>query len=128
MDFSPPPTRRRATESIVPMINVVFLLLIFFLMSASIAPPEPFEVSVPSAEATQLEKADPDTFYVSAKGDYGYAGARDQAALAALSRHPTGTILTLRVDANLPASELAQLLPKIAAAGVTSTQLVTGDK
>lgn len=47
MDFAPPKRRPRA-ESIVPMINVVFLLLIFFLMTAQIAPPDPFEVAPPN--------------------------------------------------------------------------------
>jgi biopolymer transport protein ExbD len=128
MDFSPPRLRRSKTESIVPMINVVFLLLIFFLMSASIAPPEPFDVNVPKAEATLLENPDPDTFYVSASGELGYAGARDGEAIAALSQHPQGAALTLRVDENLPATELARLLPQLTSAGITSTQLVTGDK
>lgn len=33
------PQRRSRPESVVPMINIVFLLLIFFLMTAQIAPP-----------------------------------------------------------------------------------------
>ena len=33
MDFSPPKPRRES-EPALPMINVVFLLLVFFLMSA----------------------------------------------------------------------------------------------
>ncbi|MEM1152412.1 MAG: biopolymer transporter ExbD, partial [Pseudomonadota bacterium] len=32
------PDRKRRAENYVPMINVVFLLLIFFLMTAQIAP------------------------------------------------------------------------------------------
>ncbi|MBL4543543.1 MAG: biopolymer transporter ExbD, partial [Rhodobacteraceae bacterium] len=46
---APRPTRPR--EPVVPMINVVFLLLIFFLMAAVIAPPEPFGVTLPRAAA-----------------------------------------------------------------------------
>ena len=38
MEFSTP-RMRRAAEPALPMINVVFLLLIFFLMSAQIAAP-----------------------------------------------------------------------------------------
>ena len=40
-------TRRPARESVVPMINVVFLLLIFFLMSAQIAAQEVLRDQVP---------------------------------------------------------------------------------
>ena len=35
------PKRRPRGESIIPMINVVFLLLIFFLLTAQIAPADP---------------------------------------------------------------------------------------
>jgi periplasmic protein TonB len=62
MDFGSPPRRPRA-ESVVPMINVVFLLLVFFLMTATIAPPDPF-ASVP-----------PDPFASAARGP-GIRGAR----------------------------------------------------
>jgi len=40
MEFARP-RHRRPLEPIVPMINVVFLLLIFFLMSAQIRTPRP---------------------------------------------------------------------------------------
>ena len=51
MRFAPPGARpRRPRESAVPMINIVFLLLIFFLMTATIAPPAPFAVTPPAAE------------------------------------------------------------------------------
>lgn len=128
MDFSSPRRRPNALESSVPMINVVFLLLIFFLMSASIAPPEPFEVSVPTAEAEPLERFGPDTFYVSANGDFAYGDARNEAAVSAVANHPEDTVLTLRVDARWPAAQLAALLPKLTALGITSTQLVTGER
>ncbi len=41
----PDDTPRRGGDNLLPMINVVFLLLIFFLISAEMTPPEPFEVS-----------------------------------------------------------------------------------
>ncbi|WP_322867174.1 biopolymer transporter ExbD [Aquicoccus sp. G2-2] len=41
----PRPVRRPRGEAILPMINVVFLLLIFFLMTAELAPPEPVAVA-----------------------------------------------------------------------------------
>ena len=43
----PDDTPRRGGDNLLPMINVVFLLLIFFLISAEMTPPEPFEVSSP---------------------------------------------------------------------------------
>ena len=49
MDFAPRRPARPARENIVPMINVVFLLLVFFVMTAQIAPPDPFDIAPPEA-------------------------------------------------------------------------------
>lgn len=47
LPLSPP---RRASEQTAPLIDVVFLLLIFFMLVGVIAPPEPFPVEPPAAE------------------------------------------------------------------------------
>ena len=125
MDFGPIPRRKRG-ESIVPMINVVFLLLIFFLMTAQITPPEPFPITPPEAEAEPAE-AMPDTFYIAADGSFAYETARDRAVFEALrGRAPDAWPLTIRADADLPASVLATLLPELAAIGITDIALIAG--
>ena len=48
MEFAPASRPHTPRESVVPMINVVFLLLIFFLMTAQITAPTPVEVTPPS--------------------------------------------------------------------------------
>ncbi len=40
MDFRDPP-RRKPEENLLPMINVIFLLLVFFLMAARLTAPNP---------------------------------------------------------------------------------------
>jgi len=130
--------RRRPPDSHVPMINVVFLLLIFFLMTAQIAPPAPIEVTPPIAVAE-----DPTdgtfTLYMGADGKLAYADvlgteealARLQSAKEALcpiEGCTTGTVsptLVLRADAAAPAATLAELMPRIAQAGFAQIQLVT---
>lgn len=121
MQFTRPPPPRPARENIVPMINVVFLLLIFFLMTAQIAPPEPFEITPPASDsAAQAEGAD--VLYVAADGALAYGAARGAAVFAALR----GTrAVQMRADAALPAGRLAGLLAQLRAAGVTDVTLVT---
>ena len=46
MDWSRRP-RRRARENIVPLVNIVFLLLIFFMLAGTLRPPEVLEVEPP---------------------------------------------------------------------------------
>ncbi len=138
MQFSDPP-RRKLSDSIVPMINVVFLLLIFFLMTAQIAPPMPFEVTPPNA-AAQGDPTEADlTLYLSADGDLGYRDVRGPGALPALQQalielcetgdcgdnRPT---LILRADGAVEGALLARLMPQLAQAGFSQIQLVTVPK
>lgn len=124
MDFSPSRPHRRRGENIVPMINVVFLLLIFFLMSAQIAPPEPFDVSLPDS-ANGTDDASQDVLYVARDGRLAFDGATGDAALTALQNRNPNELLHIRADAGLPANTLASLLPRLAKIGITDTALVT---
>jgi biopolymer transport protein ExbD len=121
MDFTPARRARQTGENIVPMINVVFLLLIFFLMTAQIAPPVPFEVSPPaSGEST----ASPDAFvtlHVSREGALYFNGATGDAVWNEIQ--PDASIL-IRADAGFAASELARILSRLTALGVTEIALV----
>ncbi|MCR8546510.1 biopolymer transporter ExbD [Salipiger sp. P9] len=112
--------RRPRPEPVVPMINVVFLLLIFFLMTASLTPPAPFEISPPTAPGE--EDASTDTLYVSADGDIAFGEARGEQALAAATA--SGPV-RLAADARLPASDLARILARLAALGAPEVRLVT---
>lgn len=127
MDLSEPQRRPRA-ESIVPMINVVFLLLIFFLMTSRLVQPDPFEVTPPEA-ALETEAASEITLYVDATGKLAFDGAEGEAALAYLSAQASDSAtVQLRADAALEASAAAKLLNKLAAAGFARVELVVTPK
>ncbi|SFA75624.1 biopolymer transport protein ExbD [Poseidonocella pacifica] len=136
MRFTEAP-RRAPSENMVPMINVVFLLLIFFLMTAQIAPPEPFEVTPPEAAETEQPVGE-FTLYLSPEAELGFRDALgEEAALAALEAERAAFCaaedcegeaappLTLRADQGVPATELAKLLPKLGALGFSDVELVT---
>lgn len=133
MDF-PAPRRRARSESIVPMINVVFLLLIFFLMTAQIVPPEPFGVTPPTADSAAPAQG-PLTLYLSAEGTPGFGEALGDEALTALADalaqscaqpcDAAGVDILLRADAQTPATALTGLMPRLAAMGLTRVQLIT---
>ena len=122
MRFSKPPARPKA-DSIVPMINVVFLLLIFFMMTARITQPAPFDVTPPKTQGEQ-EPQDAATLYVAADGRLGLDGQSGDAVWDTLVLLPDGAPLTLRADAALPARDLSRLLTRLADAGITAIDLV----
>jgi len=127
MDFSDPPRCRRA-ESIVPMINVVFLLLIFFLMTSRLAQPDPFEVTPPVADLdTPLEAQA--TLYVDKTGRLSFDDLKGEAALQRLTEVSTAdAVLQLRADAALEAATAARLLRDLSTAGFARVELVVSPK
>ncbi|TCP61959.1 outer membrane transport energization protein ExbD [Rhodovulum bhavnagarense] len=115
-------TSARRGEAIVPMINVVFLLLIFFLMTARLTPPEPFLTTPPRAGGgTSVAGA---TLYLSAEGVLAYGAERGEAVHAALSANGTGAVL-LRADAGASAAHLAKVVARLTAQGHGPVRLVT---
>ncbi len=135
MDFSAPP-RRRPAENLLPMINVVFLLLIFFLVAAELSPPEPFAVTPPEAGSDTTAEGQ-FTLLLSPEGVLGYRDQIGEAqALAALETERTQYCgaedctatppkLMLRADASVAGASVAGLLGQIGALGFTEVQLVT---
>jgi len=133
------PPRRHPPQSIVPMINVVFLLLIFFLMTAQIAPPDPIEVQPPSVSQPGGVAEGEFTLYLGADGALAFRDVTgDEAAIAALqaakdaycasggcSDNVPPPPVILRADAELPGATLARLMPRLAQAGFADIQLVT---
>lgn len=122
MNFAAP-RRKPARENVVPMINVVFLLLIFFLMSAQIAPPDPVEITPPLAEVTETPLPDDAQMaWLDAQGVLYLDGLRDADAIAALAG--IAGPVTLRVDAMLSAGDFAVILRQLGEAGISDVRLV----
>jgi biopolymer transport protein ExbD len=119
MDFGRARPRPRG-ESVVPMINVVFLLLIFFVMTATIAPPDPFAARPPSsARAGAAERGE--VLHLGRDGALAWGALRGEAALAAL---PAECAAVRPGGCALPAAELAALLARLAEAGISEIRLV----
>jgi biopolymer transport protein ExbD len=125
MRFAPPRRPRQPRENIVPMINVVFLLLIFFLMTAQIAPPDPFDITPPNSTSPVAAES-PDVLYIAADGTLAFGALRDDAVFGALAQRLGTQPLLIRADAALKAGDLARLLPRLASAGVDEVALITG--
>jgi len=106
------------------MINVVFLLLIFFLMSAQLTPPDPFGVEPP--ESAEGEPSAPTLILqVSVAGEMAFGEVEGEAALDALAAEAEGAPVTVRAHSELAATELAGILGGLASRGVRAVELAT---
>ncbi|AUH32814.1 ExbD/TolR family protein [Paracoccus tegillarcae] len=114
---------RGRREPIIPMINVVFLLLIFFLLSASITPPEALEVDPPNAQADTPEDITA-PLLIAADGRLAYADAQGDGIWPLLARRDAQNELPIRADGALPATELAAILSQVAVTTDAAVALV----
>lgn len=110
MQIDMPPRRPRG-ESIIPMINVVFLLLIFFLLTAQITQPTPFPLTPPDS-ASDIPSQNRDVLYISAEGELVYNEARGDAVWPEISKREALEALEIRADAATPAVKVAQVLKR----------------
>ena len=115
----PPPPRRVLAGAEVPTVNVAFLLLVFFLLAARLAPPAALDVDPPVGAG---EAAGPARVVeLDAAGALAFGAARGEAALGALAAGE-GPVL-LRADADAPGAAVAALLPRLLAAGASRVDL-----
>ena len=113
--------RRHRADADVPTINLVFLLLVFFLLTATLAPPDPLGVEPPEGEGDGLARGT--ELVVAADGTPALGELRGEPAWAALAMREPGP-LVLRADASLPGETLGALLPRLRDAGATRIDLV----
>jgi biopolymer transport protein ExbD len=114
---------RPLREAVVPMINLVFLLLIFFLLAATAAPTPPFDVNLPEG-AAGLDAGGTTPLYVVLGGDLAYGDARGDAVFETIRAREIRGPLEIRADGGVPAAEIAGLLARLARIGVPETRLV----
>lgn len=117
------PPRKPRGESIIPMINVVFLLLIFFLLTAQIAPSVPFPVTPPDSRSDQRAQAR-DVLHVSATGDLSWNGVQGAAVWPLIEARTDSGVVEMRADATAPAALVAGLLTRLRVLAPEGARLV----
>ncbi len=129
MKFKKPP-RRESSENIIPLINIVFLLLIFFMITARISAQDPFAIQPPaSTDAAEQERTDDNMLYLSLSGELAYRG--EIVTKAGLiprldSSHfgREGTVLMIKADAQMPMPLLMALLDQLQQADINNIELL----
>ena len=121
------PPARQAPETIIALIDVVFFLLVFFMLIGRMDATAPFEVTPPTARTGSDMPAGGVTLSVSEAGNMAVDGRSVQdpkaALLSAIAEDPETLV---RINAH-HAAELRHILPLIAAleaAGARDVALV----
>lgn len=130
-DFSLPPMPPRAAnaeDNVLPLINVVFLLLIFFMVSGTLIQEPPFALTPPTTEHAAPADSQPEYLAIGADGRLAWIGETiEPEALAErlAQRQQPDAPLQVRADRRLEARTLTDLLAQLRAGGVAQIQLLT---
>ena len=117
-------TSRR--EPTIALINIVFLMLVFFMVAGTLAPP--MDTGLNLVHTADLEgRAPPDALVIHADGTLNYRGAVLLSAAAYLPRREDQTQPDIRVvpDRDLPAHDLVRIARELRDAGAGRIMIVT---
>lgn len=118
--------RASGREPTIALINVVFLMLVFFMVAGTIAPPMESDLSLVRTE--DLEgRAPPDTLVVDATGALSYRGAPVESAATFAAGLTAAERAAIRVvpDRDLAAADLVRLATELRGAGAERVLVVT---
>jgi biopolymer transport protein ExbD len=119
------PSQRRRADPTITLINVVFLMLMFFLVAGTVAPQPPGDLRL-----VQLAQADPvlppDVLGLTADGAVIWLdGAGDPVAYVAALPPEARGIARIMPDRDAPAPALIDLARTLRAAGASEVRIVT---
>jgi len=121
----PRPARRPAGEPTLPLINVIFLLLIFVLLTSVIEPDPPVPVELPYSSTSPTPDDPGRVVFLSADGRRASElDILDRDALKAWVADNEPDLVAVRADRRLPAGELFGLVAELETLGVPRIELV----
>jgi len=122
--------RRMRQLNMIPLINVVFLLLIFFLVAGRVEKPDVIPMDIPEAESGKLVEGGSVTILLGVHEDIIIddalveMSAVEDTVAKKLDAYPNA-IITLKADARLEARRMIDVLQAIKRAGGVNVSLVT---
>ncbi|MCR4267963.1 biopolymer transporter ExbD [Nitratireductor sp. ZSWI3] len=123
------PRETRQRESTIALINIVFLMLIFFLVAGTLTPPLDNEIDlITTAEAERAEP--PGALFATETGELRAKGEPVEAARFVAERRAetdAGQALeiTVAADRDLPAARLVDIIGALKAAGAGKISIIT---
>ena len=112
-------------ENIVPMINIVFLLLIFFLITSSFVP-RPGEIIDRPFGLSNSQAKDPNYLFITSSAEIIYLGQTGEAAWDVIKKNEPA-LLTLEADRNLAAQKFISLINKLDSMNITQLEMIVND-
>ena len=112
-------------ENIVPTINIVFLLLIFFLITSSLVP-RPSEIIERPFGLSDSNVQDPSYLFITSNSEIMYLGQSGEIAWNLIEESNLNT-LTIEADRNLAANKFISLLNRLSNINIPHLEMIVSD-
>lgn len=123
-------TRRRILISLTPMIDVVFIMLIFYMVAGRPTLPDPFEIDPPLSASESLQDPQELIVLVGADGRLALDGTvmpedRMKSSVADRLSVSESVQVRLKADAQVQATRVIAVMELLREAGVDQLKLLT---
>jgi len=112
------PAARRPKEPTIALINIVFLMLVFFMVAGTLAPSLDRDIALVETDALEGREP-PDALVIDKTGELRHRGIVLTSVSAFLARPDSREVGTVRLmpDRALPAADLLRISAELRAAG-----------
>lgn len=118
---------------IAPLIDIVFLLLVFFMLTSTFMIPEAIELELPESSSATATDTTPITVSLNQSGRLALNGEtieldRLRGAIEPLLEQDADAPITLKSDAHTEVQQLLEVMDEIRSAGGSNVALATMQK
>jgi biopolymer transport protein ExbD len=122
--------RVRGEINLVPLINIVFLLLVFFMLSSTLVTPDRFDVALPESARARAAESQPIVVLIDGAGGVAVNNrpvslGELEPALARLVEAGPQAELLVKADAAATTADVVNVLRRARAAGLERVALAT---
>ncbi|NOY63320.1 MAG: biopolymer transporter ExbD [Gammaproteobacteria bacterium] len=118
---------------IAPLIDIVFLLLVFFMLTSTFMVPEAIELELPESGSATVTETESITVSLNQAGELALNGERIaldslRLAIEPLLKQAADSAVILKSDAHTEVQQLLKVMDEIRAAGGSNVALATVQK
>jgi len=118
---------------IAPLIDIVFLLLVFFMLTSTFIVPEAIELELPESNSANVTDIRPIIVSMDKKAQLSLNGERIELkqlriAIELLLKETPTSAITLKTDAHTEVQQLLKVMDEIRLAGGSNVALATTQK
>jgi len=126
----PRPTKRRRADATITLINIVFLMLAFFLVAGTIVPPQEGNIIPPLSAMAQRGDVPNDAVFITHTGDLVFRNRMTSLAdiveeLGRRAATDRSMLVKIVADRRLDARRLINVLDALKGGGFTNLRVIT---